>query len=67
MGTHNIRLSRISHPRATFWAITLLIVVFVGFGIWAQASVPSLHGQALTPDMHIPGMDWLDQLVYVLH
>ncbi len=67
MGTNNIRLSRISHPRATFWAITLLIVVFIGFGIWAEASVPGLHAQQLTPDVHIPGLGWVDQLAYVLH
>lgn len=67
MGSNNIRLSRISHPRATFWAITLLIVVFIAFGIWAEASVPGLHAQAMTPDVHIPGLVWLDQLAYVLH
>jgi len=39
MQTTNIRLSRISHPRATFWAVTLLIVVFLSFGLWAEAAM----------------------------
>jgi len=40
MFTNNIRLSRISHPRATFWAMALLVVVFIGFGVWAEAALP---------------------------
>lgn len=39
MNPTNIRLSRISHPRATAWAMTLLIVVFLGFGLWAEAAI----------------------------
>ena len=35
---NNIRLSRISHPRASMWAIALLVVVFVGFGVLAEAT-----------------------------
>jgi len=35
MFSNNIRLSRISHPRATLWAMALLVVVFLGFGVWA--------------------------------
>ncbi|MDA1076345.1 MAG: hypothetical protein O3A63_16520 [Proteobacteria bacterium] len=33
----NNRLSRITHPRSTPIAMILLFVVFLGFGIWAQA------------------------------
>jgi hypothetical protein len=39
MNPNNIRLSRISHPRATFWAIALLVVVFLGFGVFAEAAL----------------------------
>lgn len=31
------RLSRISHPRSTWFAMTLLVAVFLGFGLVAQA------------------------------
>ncbi|MCR9261106.1 MAG: hypothetical protein NXH95_15385 [Pseudomonadaceae bacterium] len=67
MAFNNIRLSRISHPRATFWAMALLIIVFLGFGIWAEASLPDLQAQTLTPEAHISSQGWLAQLAYVLH
>jgi hypothetical protein len=67
MGFNNIRLSRISHPRATLWAMALLIIVFLGFGIWAEASLPGLQAQSLTPAAHISNQGWLQQLVYVFH
>ena len=38
MTATNIRLSRIRYPRANLWATTLLVVVFLGFGLWAQAA-----------------------------
>ena len=43
MNTRNsgFRLSRISYPRATLWAMILLTVVFLGFGLAAQAYVPA--------------------------
>lgn len=37
MTTQNIRLSRVSHPRGSIWAMLLLIVVFLGFGVFAEA------------------------------
>ena len=40
--TNNIRfsrVSRVSHPRATLLGTILLVVVFLGFGVWAQAHV----------------------------
>ncbi len=37
----NIRLSRISYPRATWWAMLLLVAVFLLFGLWAEASLPA--------------------------
>ncbi|XOV84511.1 MAG: hypothetical protein ACFHXK_05215 [bacterium] len=67
MAFNNIRLSRISHPRASIWAIALLILVFLGFGLWAEASLPDLQAQTLTPDAHIHSQGWLAQLAYVLH
>ena len=33
----SIRLSRISHPRSSFAAMLLLVVVFLGFGVVAEA------------------------------
>lgn len=44
---HDIRLariSRVSHPRATIWAAILLVVVFLGFGVWAEAHVEDVPG-----------------------
>ena len=37
------RLSRISYPRATLWAMILLTIVFLSFGLVAQAYVPALE------------------------
>jgi hypothetical protein len=34
---YNHRLSRIAHPRGTLVAMILLTVVFLGFGMWAEA------------------------------
>ncbi len=41
-----LRLSRLSYPRATFRAMLLVALVFLGFGLVAQASASgfSLHG-----------------------
>ncbi|MFT7653019.1 MAG: hypothetical protein ACI9ON_000130 [Limisphaerales bacterium] len=39
MSSQNIRLSRISNPRSTFAAMALLIVVFLGFGMVAEACI----------------------------
>ena len=48
---HNIRLSRISHPRTTWLGITLVIGVFVAFGIWAQICAPELINSSFSaPD-----------------
>ena len=33
----SLRLSRITHPRATLWAMILLALVFLSFGLFAQA------------------------------
>jgi hypothetical protein len=38
----NIRLSRIGHPRATFWAMVLLAVVLLGLGLWADTYLPQM-------------------------
>ena len=37
MSTQNIRLSRVSHPRASVWAMLLLVIVCLGFGVVAEA------------------------------
>ena len=37
---NNIRLSRISHPRATLLGFILLFAVFMLFGLWAQVFHP---------------------------
>ena len=36
----NIRFSRISHPRATVWSLALLVIFFLGFGVWVEACTP---------------------------
>ena len=46
MPAMNIRMSRISHPRATWLAIALLVVVFLAFGLWAEASLPQAQSAA---------------------
>ena len=67
MTAMNIRMSRISHPRATWFAFALLIVVFLTFGIWAEASLPEV--QSATPLLesglaaHYP---WLGKITAIL-
>jgi len=39
----SLRLSRISHPRATLCAMILLALVFLFFGLVAQAYVPEVE------------------------
>ncbi len=39
----SFRLSRISYPRATLWAMILLALVFLGFGLLAEAYVPAFE------------------------
>ena len=41
--TSSFRLSRISYPRATLWAMILLALVFLGFGLLAEAYVPAVE------------------------
>ena len=38
----SFRLSRISNPRATLWAMILLALVFLCFGLVAEAYVPEI-------------------------
>ena len=64
MMANNIRLSRISHPRATAWAVTLLVIVFLGFGLWAEAAI-ALNDQAAT--MTIPTEGWIAQISTALN
>ena len=54
----SLRLSRITHPRATLWAMILLALVFLSFGLFAQARTIAqastfasarMPGQANTP------------------
>ena len=40
-GNGDFRLSRISHPRATLWAMILLALVFLGLGLLAGAFAPA--------------------------
>ena len=37
---NSIRLSRVSHPRATTWGLALVAVVFLAFGAWAEYCAP---------------------------
>ena len=51
----SFRLSRISHPRASLWAMALLAVVFAAFGVWAEAAVPMLE----TANGQVSGLELL--------
>ena len=66
MATDNIRLSRISHPRATGWAMALLVIVFLGFGIWVEATLPATSASAVVIDSHLLSNAWLSQFTAVL-
>lgn len=66
MMANNIRLSRVSHPRATLWAIALLIIVFVGFGVLAQTSIPMDHTSSLHLGTFTQGSGWLAELTAAL-
>ncbi len=46
MSSQNIRLSRISHPRSNMFALLLLVVVFLGFGVVAEACIPETQADA---------------------
>ncbi len=52
--TGNFRLSRISHPRSNLWAMLLLVVVFLCFGLVAQAYVPSATTISTTTETFKP-------------
>lgn len=39
--TTDMRMSRLSHPRASLFAMTLLAVVFLLFGLFASAAEPA--------------------------
>ena len=67
MTSTNIRLSRISHPRATVWAMGLLVVVFLGFGIWADAAMPAVNTSAVMLDSVMPSGNWLAHITASLH
>lgn len=45
-----IRLSRLSHPRASIGAIVLLIVVFLAFGAVAEQSVSLIDAVSATSE-----------------
>ena len=68
--TNNIRLSRISHPRATLFGFTLLIAVFVLFGIWAQIFHPewmAVSGQpSITTQIASASGPWLQDLMVLI-
>ena len=50
MISNNLRLSRVSHPRATGWAVALLVVVFLAFGIWAEAAITAANSAPIVLD-----------------
>lgn len=62
MPANNIRLSRITHPRASMWAIALLVVVFVGFGVLAEATDLSEMVNKTSAQSN-----WLAQIGAVIH
>ena len=50
---HSIRLSRISHPRATAATLALVAVVFLAFGIWAEICAPLMEHSPTADTQHI--------------
>ena len=61
---NNIRLSRISHPRATLMGFALLIAVFLVFGLWAQVSYPELsHASMFMDSSNGEPANWLQSLI----
>ena len=58
----NIRLSRISYPRATWWAMLLLVAVFLVFGLWAEAALPAAQTSTLDWQSSLPSYAWLTEL-----
>ena len=61
----NIRLSRLSHPRATLWAVALLIIVFLGFGLFAQARMPLSASSSVYLEGFTAQANWLNQVTAV--
>ena len=51
---HSIRLSRLTHPRASLFAMVLLVLVFGVFGAVANAMHPelSVQGPAAAPNTY---------------
>ena len=58
----NIRLSRISYPRATWWAMLLLVAVFLLFGLWAEASLPAAQTSATDWQTSLAGVPWVAEI-----
>ncbi|MDP6471050.1 MAG: hypothetical protein QF921_01795 [Pseudomonadales bacterium] len=50
---HSIRLSRISHPRATAWGLALVAVVFLVFGACAGFFAPGVDQASKAATQHI--------------
>ncbi|MEM7078108.1 MAG: hypothetical protein AAF513_05710 [Pseudomonadota bacterium] len=48
MHSGQIRLSRISYPRSTWWVMLALTVTFLLFGLWAQISLADNTPQVLS-------------------
>lgn len=72
---NNIRLSRISHPRATLLGVALLFAVFMLFGLWAQvfhpewmqvSTQPPQSSSLMDSPMMAAGQHWLHKIVAVV-
>lgn len=62
MSSYHIRLSRISHPRSSLAAILLLIAVFLGFGVVAQACIPDSQ----VPSVQVPSVQVPDSSIQAM-
>ncbi len=58
----NIRLSRISYPRATWWAMLLLVAVFLLFGLWAEASLPAAQTSGTDWQTSLASVPWVAEI-----
>ncbi|NKC01135.1 MAG: hypothetical protein GKR90_21930 [Pseudomonadales bacterium] len=60
MSTQNIRLSRISHPRGSIWALLLIVIAFLGFGVVAEACLPEATSASMQTSSSVQTVSTID-------
>jgi hypothetical protein len=56
------RLSRFSYPRATWWVMLLIAVVFLAFGLFAEAWLPQAGNGVAQPFGNALAPNWVAQV-----